>query len=201
MFNLLIASNNQHKIKEFEDMFLGYDVKVFSPKELGIEVNPNENGKTYEANSLIKAEALQKFSNMAIIADDSGLNVHALHDFPGICSARFASTNGGNILANPLLIKMLEPYEDKSADFTCVITLLNVEDKPLVFKGVCPGRILDKPDGDSGFGYDPIFFSNEAGCSFGTCPEEIKNKYSHRAKALNQLLNYLLSKKLIKKQN
>ena len=201
MFNLLIASNNQHKIKEFEEMFSSYDVKVFSPKDLGIDVNPNENGKTYEENSLIKAKALQKFTEMAIIADDSGLNVHALHDFPGICSARFASNNGGNNVANLKLIEMLKPFEDKSADFTCVITLLNVDKNPVVFKGICPGYILDKPDGENGFGYDPIFYSDEAKCSFGTCKEEIKNKYSHRAKALNQLVTYLLNNKLINKQN
>ena len=199
MFNLLVASNNNHKIKEFQEMFSCYDVNVFSPNDLGIHVNPVEDGDSYEANSLIKAKALADLTNMAVIADDSGLNVVALDNFPGINSSRFADSKGGNKFANPALIEMLKPYEDKSAYFACVITLLNVEEKPVVFKGICPGKILDKPDGENGFGYDPIFYSDEAKCSFGTCKEEIKNKYSHRAKALEQLLKYLLDKKLIHK--
>lgn len=195
---LLIASNNAHKIKEFREMFSKYNVEVFSPNDLDIHVNPVEDGETYEANSLIKAQALAEFTDIPIIADDSGLNVVALNNFPGINSSRFADSKGGNKFANPALIEMLKPYEDKSAFFACVITLLNVEDKPVVFKGICPGYIMDKPDGENGFGYDPIFFSEEANCSFGTCPEEIKNKYSHRAKALEQLLNYLKNKNLLK---
>lgn len=197
MFELLVASNNPHKIHEYEEMFAGFDVTIHSPKELNINVNPDENGETYEANSLIKANALAKFTKMPIIADDSGLNVVALNNFPGIHSSRFADSCGGNKFANPELIKKLLPYEDKSAFFTCVITLVNVEEKPLIFKGICPGKILPKPEGMGGFGYDPIFYSSEAKQCFGTASEEIKNKYSHRAKAMEQLIAYLKSKKLI----
>lgn len=197
MFELLVASNNQHKIHEYEEMFAGFNVKIYSPKELGIHVDPDENGGTYEANSLIKAKALAEFSKLPIIADDSGLNVVALNNFPGIHSSRFADSCGGNKFANPELIKKLEPYEDKSAFFTCVITLLNIDKNPIVFKGICPGRILSKPEGEGGFGYDPIFYSDEAKMCFGTAPEEVKNKYSHRAKAMEQLLEYLKNKKLI----
>jgi len=197
MFDLLVASNNQHKIKEYQEMFDGYEVKVHSPKELGINVNPDENGTTYEENSLIKAKALAEFTNMPVIADDSGLNVVALDNFPGIHSSRFADSWGGNAVANLKLIEKLAGFPDKSAFFTCVITLLNVEEKPVVFKGICPGKILDKPQGEGGFGYDPIFYSNEAKQCFGTAPEEIKNKYSHRAKAMEQLIKYLKEKNLI----
>ena len=197
MFDLLVASNNQHKIKEYQEMFSGYDVKVHSPKELNINVNPDENGTTYEENSLIKAKALAECTKMPVIADDSGLNVVALNNFPGIHSSRFADSWGGNAVANLKLIEKLAEFSDKSAFFTCVITLLNVEDNPVVFKGICPGKILDKPQGESGFGYDPIFYSNEAKQCFGTAPEEIKNKYSHRAKAMEQLIEYLKNKKLI----
>ena len=197
MFDLLVASNNQHKIKEYQEMFDGYEVKVHSPKELGINVNPDENGTTYEENSLIKAKALAEFTNMPVIADDSGLNVVALNNFPGIHSSRFADSWGGNAVANLKLIEKLAEFPDKSAFFTCVITLLNVEEKPIVFKGICPGRILDKPEGEGGFGYDPIFYSDEAKQCFGTAGEQIKNKFSHRAKAMEQLIKYLNSKNLI----
>ena len=197
MFDLLVASNNQHKIKEYQEMFSGYDVKVHSPKELGIYANPDETGTTYEENSLIKANALAEFTKMPIIADDSGLNVVALNNFPGIHSSRYADSYGGNAVANLKLIEKLQEFPDKSAFFACVITLVNVEEKAVVFKGICPGRILDKPEGEGGFGYDPIFYSDEAKQCFGTAPEEIKNKYSHRAKAMEQLIEYLKSKKLI----
>ena len=197
MFDLLVASNNQHKIKEYQEMFDGYEVKVHSPKELGINVNPDENGTTYEENSLIKAKALAEFTKMPVIADDSGLNVVALNNFPGIHSSRFADSWGGNAVANLKLIEKLAGFPDKSAFFTCVITLLNVDKNPVVFKGICPGKILDKPEGIGGFGYDPIFYSEEAKQCFGTAPEEIKNKYSHRAKAMEQLIKYLKTKGLI----
>ena len=194
---LLVATNNAHKIHEYEEMFTPLGIEVVSPKSLGINEDPVEDGTTYEENSLIKAKALQKYSKLPIIADDSGLNVVALNNFPGIFSSRFAKENGGNSVANLKLIEMLKPYEDKSAFFTCVITLLNVEDKPVQFKGICPGYILDKPEGEGGFGYDPIFFSSKANQCFGTAKEEVKNKYSHRAEALKQLVGYLKQRGLI----
>lgn len=197
MFELVVATNNAHKVKEYQEMFLGYDIKFYSMKDLGIECNPEENGKTYEENSLIKASALAKLTKLPVIADDSGLNVVALNNFPGIYSSRYADSYGGNKVANLELIKKLKPYEDKSAFFACLITLMNVEEKPVQFKGICRGKILDKPVGEGGFGYDPIFYSNEAEIAFGEASPEIKNKYSHRAKAVSQLIEYLKNKRLI----
>ncbi len=197
MFDLLVATNNAHKIHEYEVMFSKYNIKVHSPKELNIFEDPVEDGESYEENSLIKAKTLAKHTTMAVIADDSGLNVVALNNFPGIHSSRFASSLGGNKIANLELIKKLEPFSDKSAFFSCVITLMNVEDKPVQFKGICKGKILEKPYGEGGFGYDPIFYSDEAKMPFGLASEEIKNKYSHRALALNQLIKYLKENKLI----
>lgn len=197
MFELVVATNNAHKVKEYEEMFLGYNIKFYSMKDLGIKCDPEENGTSYEENSLIKASALAKLTKLPVIADDSGLNVVALGNFPGIYSSRFADSFGGNKVANLELIKRLEPFKDKSAFFTCIITLMNVEDKPLQFKGICEGHILDKPVGEGGFGYDPIFYSKEAKMAFGEASPEIKNKYSHRAKAVEKLINYLKDKGLI----
>ena len=197
MFELVVATNNAHKVKEYQEMFLGFNIKFYSMKDLNIECNPDENGKTYEENSLIKASALAKLTKLPVIADDSGLNVVALDNFPGIYSSRFADSFGGNKVANLELIKKLKPYKDKRAFFACVITLMNVEDKPVQFKGICNGHILDKPVGEGGFGYDPIFYSEEANMAFGEAPAEIKNKYSHRAKAVEQLIEYLKNKRLI----
>lgn len=197
MFELVVATNNAHKVKEYQEMFLGYDIKFYSMKDLGIVCNPIEDGSTYEENSLIKASALAKLTKLPVIADDSGLNVNALNGFPGIYSSRFADECGGNKNANIELINKLKPYKDKSAYFACLITLMNVEEKPIQFKGICLGHILDKPFGEGGFGYDPIFYSSEADMAFGEAPSEIKNKYSHRAKAVKQLIEYLKNKKLI----
>lgn len=197
MFELVVATNNAHKVKEYQEMFLGYNIKFYSMKDLAIECNPDEDGSTYEENSLIKASALAKLTKLPVIADDSGLNVVALNNFPGIYSSRFADSFGGNKIANLELIKKLKPYEDKSAFFACVITLMNVEDKPIQFKGICNGHILDKPVGEGGFGYDPIFYSDEANIAFGEASPEIKNKYSHRAKAVEQLIKYLKNKRLV----
>lgn len=197
MLNLLVATNNAHKVHEYELLFKGYDIKLHTPKELNINVDPDENGTTYEANSLIKANALAKYTKMPVIADDSGIGVEALDNFPGIYSARFASSLGGNQIANLELIKKLEPFENKTAYFTCVITLVNLEDKPLQFKGVCKGKILEKPYGDGGFGYDPIFYCDDAKLPFGLASEEIKNKYSHRALAVQKLIKYLKDNNLI----
>lgn len=197
MFELVVATNNAHKVKEYQEMFLGYNIKFYSMKDLGIVCNPDENGNSYEENSLIKAAALAKLTKLPVIADDSGLNVVALNNFPGIHSSRFADSLGGNKFANIELINKLKPYENKDAYFSCVITLMNVEDKPLQFIDKCEGIILDKPVGEGGFGYDPIFYSKEAKIAFGEASPKIKNKYSHRAKAVAQLINYLKDKGLI----
>ena len=197
MLELVVATNNAHKVKEYQEMFAGKNIRFYSMKELGLVSNPVENGKTYEENSLIKAESLAKLTKLPVISDDSGLNVVALDNFPGLNSSRFAESMGGNKFANIELINRLKPFANKNAFFTCVITLLNVEDKPVVFKGICEGYILDEPVGENGFGYDPIFFSKEACIPFGTAPSEIKNKYSHRAKAVKLLFEYLEKKGLI----
>ena len=197
MFKLVVATNNAHKVKEYQEMFTGYDIKFYSMKDLNLVSDPVEDGNSYQENSLIKAKALANKTNLPVIADDSGLNVVSLNNFPGIYSSRFADSYGGNDVANLKLIEKLKPFEDKSAFFSCLITLMNVEDKPLQFEGRCEGYILDKPVGNGGFGYDPIFYSNEAKIAFGEASPEIKNKYSHRAKAVQQLIKYLKERGLI----
>ncbi len=196
MFDLLVATNNDHKLKEMDEMLLPYGIKVHSPKEFNIVDNPIEDGLTFKANSLIKANSLAKHTSMPLIADDSGLSVDALNGFPGIYSARFAKECGGNKFANLEIIKRLEGKK-KDASFFCVITLMNVEKEPIQFVGECKGRILETPIGENGFGYDPIFYSNEAKMGFGNAPDNVKNKYSHRAKAIALLIDYLRTNKLI----
>lgn len=197
MFDLLIATNNIHKIHEFNEMLSKYGIKVHSPSEFEIHDNPIEDGTSFKENSLIKAKSLAQYTKMPLIADDSGLCVEALNNFPGVFSARFATECGSNKNANKEIIARLVDKQNRKAHFACVITLVNIEKSPVIFEGICQGEILTKPDGEGGFGYDPIFYSYEAKASFAAASEEIKNKYSHRAKAVKLLVDYLRNNHLI----
>ena len=128
---------------------------------------------------------------MPIISDDSGLEITALNNEPGLHSARYASSLGGHDNAIKEILKRLEDKDDRSARFVCDIVLLNVEDKPLIFEGIAEGTIAKEKNGEGGFGYDPIFISKETGKCFGLMSKEEKNTVSHRAKALKKLLTYL----------
>lgn len=190
-FELLVASNNAHKLKEIRQILSPHHITVYGMKDLNIDIGEvEENGNTYYENALIKAKALQQVTKMPIIADDSGLEVLALDKKPGLHSARFAKECGGHMEAFKVLDKELEG-KDRSARFMCDIVLVNVEDKPLLFEGIVPGRIGYEPDGTTGFGYDPIFISDELNKSYASLSEEEKNRVSHRGKALNKLLTYL----------
>jgi len=190
-FELLVATNNDHKLKEIRQILSPHHITVYGMKDLNIDIGEvEENGKTYFENALIKARALQQVTKMPIIADDSGLEVLALNNKPGLHSARFAKDCGGHMEAFKILDKELEGL-DRSARFMCDIVLVNVEDKPLLFEGIVPGRIGYEPDGNTGFGYDPIFICDELNKSYASLSEEEKNRVSHRGKALKKLLTYL----------
>ena len=127
---------------------------------------------------------------MPVISDDSGLEITALNNEPGIHSARYAESLGGHDNAIKEILKRLENASDRSARFVCDIVLLNVEDKPLIFEGIAEGTSANEKMGEGGFGYDPFFISKETGQCFALMQEE-KNTVSHRAKALKKLLTYL----------
>ena len=190
-FELVVATNNGHKLQEIREILSPFHITVYGLNDLNI--NPGEiieDGKNYYENALIKAKAIQKFTDKAIIADDSGLEILALDNMPGLRSARFAEECGGHKEAFKKIFKNLEG-KDRSARFICDIVLVNVEDKPLLFEGIVPGRIATTPDGESGFGYDPIFICDELNKSYASLSKEEKNRVSHRGKALKKLLTYL----------
>ena len=190
-FELLVATNNAHKLKEIRQILSPHHITVYGMKDLNIDIGEiNENGTTYYENALIKATALQKVTKMPIIADDSGLEVLSLNKEPGLHSARYATECGGHLNAMKEINRRLED-KDRSARFICDIVLVNVEDKPLLFEGIVPGKIGYEPDGSTGFGYDPIFICDELNKSYACLTEEEKNRVSHRGKALNKLLTYL----------
>ena len=191
-FELLVATNNAHKLIEIRQILSPHHITVYGLNDLNIKVGEiEENGKNYYENALIKANAIKQLTKMPVIADDSGMEVVALDNKPGLHSARFAEECGGHANAIKQIVKELEG-KDRTARFVCDIVLVNVEDKPLLFEGIVPGKIGFEPDGTTGFGYDPIFICDELGKSYASLTQEEKNRVSHRGKALKKLLTYLL---------
>lgn len=185
---LIVASNNPHKIAELNAILSQLGMEVVSQREAGIHEDPEENGATFEENSYIKAKAVLDASGMAAVADDSGLMVEALDGAPGVYSARF----GGETCKTDrdrlnYLLKRMEGQENRAAKFVSVITVLTPDGRKLVARGECSGVILTEPHGENGFGYDPVFFVPERGCTFAELPAEEKNRISHRARALTLL--------------
>lgn len=188
---IVISSNNQHKIKEYKEIFNDYpNIEIMSLNDANINVDPEENGKTFKENSLIKAKAVAELTNNLVIADDSGLEIDALDGFPGIYSSRFMSdhTYEEKFLA---IFDMLNDKNNRNAQFHCVITLMNLTSEPLFFEGIVRGKIATISNGSNGFGYDPIFIPNGYTKSFADLEEDEKNAISHRGIASKNLLDYL----------
>ena len=190
-FELLVATNNAHKLKEIRQILSPYHITVYGMKDLNIDIGEVvEDGDTYEQNALIKAQALQKVTTMPIIADDSGIEIEALDNAPGIHSARFAKSFGGYPQTFEHIFKEIEG-KTRRARFVCDIVLVNVEQKPLTFEAKIEGEIVKEITDQSDFGYDPIFKENTLNKTYASMSEEEKNKVSHRGVALKKLLTYL----------
>lgn len=191
-YEIILATNNAHKLKEVREILSPHKIVVYGLNDLNLKPeDAEENADTYQGNALIKARSVQKLTTMPIIADDSGLEILAMDNKPGLKSARFASDCGGHDKAIQTILDYLKDKEDRSARFICDIILLNEGDKPLLFEGIVPGHIADKPFGEGGFGYDPIFVCDELNKTYAEMSQEEKNKVSHRGKALKKLLTYL----------
>lgn len=183
---IFLATGNKHKIKEIEKIFKMDNVEILSIND-GIEIpEVEEDGTTFEENSKKKALEIAKFTNMITIADDSGLCVDALNGAPGVYSARYAGEHGNDLDNNKKLVRELQGIENRKARFVCVITLAKPAGETYSFRGEVEGDIIDVPQGTEGFGYDPHFFMKEYGKTLAEIPE-IKNKISHRARALEKL--------------
>lgn len=188
---IVIATNNPNKVEEYRQMFASIsNIKLFSLKDENIHIEIEENGKTFKENSLIKAETISKFTNKFVLADDSGLEIEALDNFPGIYSARFME---GRPYKEKwaAIFEMLKNKENKNAQFHCAITFITPAKEKYVFEGIEKGYITENIEGENGFGYDPIFFSNSLNKTFGNATEEEKNAVSHRGKAFSQLLKFI----------
>lgn len=192
---LVIASNNKGKIREIKSIVGNCFDEINSLKELGIDIEIEETGDTFVDNALIKAETVAKITNSCALADDSGLCVGALNGAPGVFSARYAGDGHDDDANNALLLKNLNGVTDRSAYFESAIVLVYPDGRTVVAQGKTHGRILNAPEGNNGFGYDPLFYSDDLGKSFGIAADEEKNQVSHRARALNELKQKLISAK------
>ena len=196
-FELLAATNNEHKLIEIKAILGAYNIMVYSLKDLGIDIEVEENGSTYKENALIKANALAKLTSLPVMSDDSGIEISALDNAPGIYSARYASSVGGYPNAFRIIGEKCKERNDYRALFNCDIALANLEKEPLIFEGRVPGTIAKDITGTNGFGFDPIFISDEVGKTNASLSFEEKNIYSARSKALMKLVQYLKDNKYI----
>lgn len=186
---IIIATGNAGKVREFKRMLEPLGYTVFSQKEKGITVDVEETGDTFAENALIKARAVWKIAHTAVIADDSGLCVDALNGRPGVYSARYAGENATDADRNKKLLEELNGVENRSAHFTCAIAYISADGKERVFEGICPGTIGLEPKGSDGFGYDPLFYWQDK--TFGEMSAEEKDAVSHRGRANRMLEAYL----------
>ena len=191
-YELILATNNAHKLKEVREILSPHKITVYGLNDLNLHPEEvDENADTYAGNALIKAQSIQKLTTMPIIADDSGMEIEAMDNQPGLHSARFAEQHGGHANAIQAILQELKKKDNRKARFVCDIILLNEDEKPLLFEGIVDGHIADEPYGEGGFGYDPIFVADELNKTYAEMSQEEKNKVSHRGKALKKLLTYL----------
>ena len=196
-FEIVLASSNPHKVKEYREILSKHGITVYSFSDLNLNLpDVEENGKTFEENAIKKALNAAKYVRFPVIADDSGLSLKALNGFPGIKTARFAKECGNQINANKEIIKRLEG-KSHDATFTCVIALANLADKPLIFEGVVKGKIVNQYQNKTSFGYDPIFIPEGKSVTFHDIDKKIKNEISHRALACKKLITTLKINNLI----
>jgi XTP/dITP diphosphohydrolase len=188
------ASGNKGKLREFRlaAQVLGIDIEPLP--HLDIVVAPDETGSTFEENACIKAMAYSMMAPGLVFADDSGLEVAALNGEPGVYSARYAGPEARDSDNNALLLRRLEGRQDRSARFVCVIALAEQGEIRATFRGTVEGQILHEPRGQNGFGYDPLFYYEPFGTSFGETAEDRKFGVSHRGNALRAMLQYLCAR-------
>ena len=188
--DLLIATGNPGKVREYQELFDQLPVRCLSPADLGVHLDIEEHGTSYRENARLKAVPFAEAAGCATLADDSGLEVDALDGRPGIHSARYGGPGLEDAGRNRLLLQELAgvPWQARTARFRCVIALARPDGLVEITEGLCEGRIALEAAGTGGFGYDPIFFLPEFGCTMAQLPEGIKNTISHRARAAQAAL-------------
>lgn len=196
MKKFIAATKNKGKIKEISEILKDFPYEVLSMESMGIDIDIEETGSTFEENALIKANEISRITGEIVIADDSGLEVDFLNGAPGIYSARFAGENATDEEKNKKLLDMLKdvPFDKRAARFVCVIAVVFPDGNSFTVKGTCEGYISHEPKGTNGFGYDPIFYVPEYQMTTAQMVSEMKHMISHRGKALRLMVNELQKK-------
>lgn len=189
MKKIIFATMNDGKMKEIKVILGDLNYEVVSLKEAGIAVDIEENGSSFEENAIIKAKAIMELTNEIVLADDSGLEVDAMDRNPGIYSARFLGENTSYDIKNNYILDQLKevPDDKRTARFVCAIACAFPDGRITTRLATIEGKIGYEIAGGNGFGYDPIFFVPEYGCTTAELSPEQKNKISHRAKALSAM--------------
>lgn len=189
MKRIIFATGNAGKMKEIKEILSDLNAEVLSMREAGITVDIEENGTTFEENATIKANAVAQESSDIVLADDSGLEIDYLNKEPGIYSARYLGEDTSYQIKNQVILDRLAgvPKEKRTARFVCAIAAALPDGQVLVTRETVEGYIGEQPAGENGFGYDPIFYVDEYGCSTAELSEEQKNEISHRGKALRAM--------------
>ena len=187
---MVLASKNPHKLVEIQKIVERFDIQLVLDSELGVDIDVEETGTTFEENSLLKAKAVMEATGLPALADDSGIAVDALNGAPGVYSARYGFDDSLDDWGRlQLLLKNTENVPDgqRQAQFVCVITLMTPEGQMIQARGEVHGELLRAPAGTGGFGYDPIFYYPPLGKTLAEVAPEEKNQVSHRARALKVL--------------
>ena len=194
MTDIVLASSNAGKVREINQLLTGLALTVRPQSEFGV-TDAEETGLTFVENAILKARNAAAHTGLPAIADDSGLEVDALNGAPGIYSARYAGTGASDQENLEKLLADLDTVNEdaRTARFQCLLVYLRhaQDPTPLICQGTWEGRILFKPRGDNGFGYDPVFYVPTHDCSSAELPPEVKNTLSHRGQALRKLVDAL----------
>ncbi len=189
MDKLIFATGNAGKMKEIREILGWEGLEILSQKEAGIVNDAEENGSTFEENALIKARAVAAETDALVLADDSGLEIDYLNGEPGIYSARYLGEDTPYAIKNQKILEQMQdvPEEKRTARFVCAIAAVLPDGRELTTRGTIEGIIGYETRGEGGFGYDPIFFVPEFGCSTAELTMDQKNAVSHRGKALRAM--------------
>jgi XTP/dITP diphosphohydrolase len=193
MTKIIFATGNKDKMREIREIMADMDVEITSMKEEGIDPEISEDGATFEENALIKARAVAQYTDAIVLADDSGLEIDYLNKEPGVYSARYMGEDTSYTIKNRALLERLEgvEHEKRTARFVCAIAAVLPDKTELVTRQTMEGYIGTAPEGENGFGYDPIFYPLGYDCSSASLSPEQKNEISHRGKGLRAMKELL----------
>lgn len=193
MTKIIFATGNKDKMREIREIMADMDVQIDSMKEAGISAEIVEDGQTFEENAMIKAREISKYTDAVVLADDSGLEIDYLNKEPGVYSARYMGEDTSYTIKNQNLISRLEGVEKekRTARFVCAIAAVLPDKREFVVRQTMEGYIGYEPEGENGFGYDPIFYPDGYDCSSAALTREQKNAISHRGKALRAMKDIL----------